>query len=121
MEELLKSITRAVEDKVFSPEILSNIAALRIKVVEQEQIIDRLESELKSREESIIRHEMLVEMHKALAAQSKEYVGMIFRNHNIMTTTQETIVMPSTPPTQYNPGNPAYTMPVTNVKTETQI
>lgn len=142
MEELLKAITRAVEDKVFSPEILSNIAALRIRVTEQEKLIENLriqnknyqdatnalkvqidaqskiiseyktrEFELKTREINITKLEMTAEMYKALSAQSKEYVGMIFRNHNIMTSVQENQILSMS-------GGGTYT---TSTKTETKF
>lgn len=52
------------------------------------------EEELKRREVAMTKLECSVDMHKALAEQSKEFVGMIFRNQVIMTSRMENIAVP---------------------------
>jgi len=153
MQELLKAVSDAVESKVFSIEVLQNIAELRKQATEQEDVIKKQnvrieelrinvnevdqrlnranesiklykarEDEITKRETDMTKLECTVEMNKALAAQSKDYVGMIFRNHNLMTSVQDHLVIPGVSGSQFNQnGTPSYSVPIVRNYNESKV
>ena len=105
-DELLKSI-EASRDSYLKQ---YNVTSAEL-VLAKEQLAKwaAREKELSEREKAFIKLECQVEMQKALAAQSKEFVGLIFRNQTIMTSKLESIAVDGIPGNQYNPvGSPGF-------------